>query len=176
LYFCCAMNLKGSIPLVLIMGFLFMGILVNACKKDDSGTTLNTFLTNNGPWQLASLRVLNYRGDTLRTDTLNTQCSLDQSFTFDASGLCTYRNYSCLANTATGRWRFSDDRLTLLSDIICKDTTRAGQSTPFQNVQIINLGRNSLVLQSNDTLNKAERFPKVIRRRVVQFGFIHTSR
>jgi hypothetical protein len=157
----------------MFLGLLLTGALINSCKKEDELATIDTFLSGKGPWELAAVYVYNFKGDTLKTDTLNTKCNLAQTFIFNDDGNCTYTNFNCLTSTATGKWSLSDDRLVLNSDIVCKDTSAAGQSRPFTRMQVVNLGRNSLVIQRNDTLSVVR---NLVVRRVTQYGFIHTSR
>lgn len=153
---------------------MFAGWAISSCKKENQNT-LNSFLTDNGPWQLASLRVETLHNDTSkRFDTLNVSCQRKQSFTFDAGGTCTYNYFDCLDQVSQGTWTMNaGDIVTLSSNMICKDTTKAGTSTPFAQLQIINLGRNSLVFQDvkTDTLRTSPRL--VLRRRVTRYGFIH---
>ena len=153
---------------------MFTGWFISSCKKENQNT-LDTFLTGNGPWRLASLRRETLHGDTSkRIDTLNTNCQYNQTFTFNSDGTCKYDYFSCLDQSTQGPWVISStDSIILSSSMKCKDTTRAGTSTPFARVQIVNLGRNSLVLQDvkTDTFRKSPRV--VLRRRVTRYGFIH---
>lgn len=130
---------------------LLVCLAINSCKKTDQSNIPNLLTT--GQWELASLQVYNYRGDTqLSTDTLNTDCDTTQLFKFFKDGSCTYTNFDCkIQPTAQGTWQLSDTKLTLVADITCEDTTKAGSSKPFLNSQIINLGDFSLVLQTGDT-------------------------
>jgi len=153
---------------------MFTGWAISSCKKQDQNT-LNTFLTGNGPWRLASLRAETLHGDTSkRIDTLNTNCQYNQVFNFNSDGTCTYNYFNCLNQSTQGPWSMSTtDSIILSSSMKCKDTTKAGISTPFAHVQIINLGRNSLILQDvkTDTFRTSPRV--VLRRRITRYGFIH---
>ncbi len=148
---------------------LFMG----SCKKNADLSYVNTFLTN-GTWELASLQVATYNGDTLKkTDTLNLTCGLKQLFIFDKSGRCTYDNFQCIAQTGNGNWTITDrDSVIIRTNMKLKDTTKAGEQRPFTYTQVVNLGQNSLVLQTvkRDTLRLR---PLLIRRRVSRYGFLH---
>jgi hypothetical protein len=158
---------------LLVLSFVLAGagLVVNSCKKDNQGTSLKTLLTGN--WQLASLRVDNFSGDSVKRDTLNTNCDTTQTFKFDGSGKCSYSSYSCLKKeTATGNWTLSDDQLVLHSDIECKDTSKVGKVKPFTDANIINLGENSLVLEVNKTIDTIRKSPLVLRRSVTRYGFI----
>jgi len=152
------------------------GWLVSSCKKAEQNSYVNVFLAGGRPWQLASQQMSLFYGDTLkRTDTLNRTCTLNQVFDFDNDGTCTYQNYSCINQTVKGTWQMSpEDQPPLLrSNILCKDTSAKGSSQPFALTKIINLGQNSLVLESTliDTLRKV---PNVVRRyRVTRYAFIH---
>jgi hypothetical protein len=163
-----------KLPIIAVFALMFTGWAISSCKKQNE-STLDTFLTGNGPWQLASLRIETLHGDTsIRFDTLNTNCQRNQTFTFDPGGTCTYNYFDCLDQITQGPWTMSvSDSVFLSSTMICKDTTKAGTSTPFARLQIINLGRNSLVFQDvkTDTLRKTPRV--VLRRRVTRYGFIH---
>ncbi len=147
---------------------LLIGFLVNSCKK--STDYLPTLLTN-GKWQLASLQVFNYIGPTLeRIDTLNTNCNLTQVFQFNTNNTCTYANFDCLSGSSgSGSWSFSKDHLYLNTTMVCKDTTAAGSSVPFQSARIINLGQFSLVLQTGylQTYYSATQV-----RKITQYGFV----
>ncbi|WP_342647841.1 hypothetical protein [Mucilaginibacter sp. CSA2-8R] len=163
-----------KLPIVIVVALMFAGWAISSCKKENQ-STLNSFLTDNGLWKLASLRVETLHNDTsIRFDTLNVACQHTQSFMFDAGGTCTYNYFNCLDQVTQGPWTINaGDIITLSSTMKCKDTTKAGVSTPFAQVQVINLGRNSLVFQDvkTDTLRKSPRI--VLRRRITRYGFIH---
>lgn len=148
------------------------GLFVNSCKKQPVDYT-NTLLTAS-PWTLANVYVYRYVGSSLtETDTLNTKCGLTQTFTFSDDQSCTYTNFICRAGTASGIWKFSDDRLTLISTIMAKDTVPGGRDTtdaPFKNAQIVNLGSYSLVLQTGDVNSF---FTSTTRRVIKRYSFIH---
>lgn len=174
MYFYAVHTFTQKLPIFVVFALMFTGWAISSCKKENQNT-LNTFLTGNGAWQLASLRIETLHGDTsIRFDTLNTNCQRNQTFSFDAGGTCTYNYFDCLDQITQGPWNMVvGDSVFLSSTMKCKDTTKAGVSTPFARVQIINLGRNSLVLQNvkSDTLRKTPRV--VLRRRVTRYGFIH---
>ncbi|MBE9583968.1 hypothetical protein IM792_05865 [Mucilaginibacter sp. JRF] len=153
---------------ILFIAAFFVISLYNSCKKDDPTNIRNLFTA--GPWELASLQVFNYVGTTQgETDTLNTDCDVKQIFRFNADNTCTYENYSCLDQTATGTWSLSRDRLYLISDITCQDTSASGSIQPFTNTKILNLGQYSMVLQTGDFQETNQ--PNRVRR-VVQYSFI----
>jgi len=174
LYFYAVHTFIKKLPIVVVFALMFTGWFISSCKKENQNT-LDTFLTGNGPWRLASLRRETLHGDTSkRIDTLNTNCQYNQTFTFNSDGTCKYDYFSCLDQSTQGPWVISStDSIILSSSMKCKDTTRAGTSTPFARVQIVNLGRNSLVLQDvkTDTFRTSPRV--VLRRRVTRYGFIH---
>jgi hypothetical protein len=154
---------------------MLTGWLISSCKKDNGQSSVNTFLTSDRVWRLASMQVVTRHGDTIkRTDTLNTRCDKDQTFSFNTNGRCTYENYFCIDQTSTGSWQLTTQDSTILRvNMVCQDTTRARSSRPFAYTRVINLGQNSLVLESTviDTLRKN---PVVVfRRRTTTFGFIH---
>ncbi len=174
LYFYTVHTFTKKLPIIIVFALMFASWAISSCKKENENT-LNTFLTGNGTWRLASLRVETLHGDTSkRIDTLNTNCQYNQTFTFNSDGACNYDYFSCLDQSTQGKWNMSvGDTIFLSSDMVCKDTTKAGTSTPFARVQVVNLGRNSLVIQSVkvDVLYKTPR--EVLRRRVTRYGFIH---
>ncbi|RVU00168.1 hypothetical protein EOD41_14505 [Mucilaginibacter limnophilus] len=151
--------------------FLIIGLAVislyNSCKKDELSTI--DALVSSGTWELASLQVFNYVGDTKgKTDTLYRDCDFKQLFKFNADKTCTYSNYSCLEQTTTGKWSLSKDKLFLLSDIAC-DTSETESIQPFTNTKIVTLGQYSMVLQTGDLQTN---YPANQRRRIVQYGFV----
>jgi hypothetical protein len=174
LYFCTVHTFIKKLPIIAVFALMFTGWAISSCKKQNE-STLDTFLTANGNWRLASIRRETLHGDTSkRIDTLNTNCQRNQTFTFNADGTCVYDYYDCLDQVTKGNWTMSTvDTIFLSSNMICKDTTKLGSSTPFARLQIINLGRNSLVLQSVETDVLREVPRKVLRRRVTRYGFIH---
>ncbi|MCC8408739.1 hypothetical protein LJ707_07350 [Mucilaginibacter sp. UR6-1] len=153
---------------ILFIAAFFVISLYNSCKKDDPTNIRNLFTA--GPWELASLQVFNYIGTTQgETDTLNRDCDVKQVFRFNDDNTCTYTNYSCVDQTATGTWSLSRDKLYLISEITCQDTTAAGSIKPFTNTKILNLGQYSMVLQTGDFQETNQ--PNKVRR-VVQYSFI----
>lgn len=147
-----------------------------SCKKNDQNY-LNTLLTD-GHWQFASLVVNKFHGDTsISSDTIFANCSLAQNFTFNANGTCTYTDFSCLQQTATGHWAFSKDYLYLMSDMaaqdtLSSDTTINGSYMPFKNARIVNLGQYSLVLKTGDLQQYyAPNQPRTIN----VFGFVRVK-
>lgn len=155
---------------------MLSGWLVSSCTKsnDDASASITAFLTGGRVWRLASMQVYHYNGDTLkRTDTLNTKCTLNQTFYFETDGSCTYTNYSCISQSKGGKWTMTtQDTLQLKADVLL-DTSSTGSYRPFANTAILNLGQNSLILQSTqtDTLFTTPRV--VLRRKITRFGFIH---
>ena len=163
-----AQRMKKILLLGVFAFALLIGFLVNSCKK--STDYLPTLLTN-GKWQLASVMVFNYVGPTLESvDTLNTNCNLTQVFQFNTNNTCSYTNFDCLAGTSgSGTWSFSTDHLYLHTTVVCKDTTAAGSSIPFQSARIINLGQFSLVLQTGYLQTYYS--PTQVRQ-ITQYGFV----
>jgi len=160
--------MKNKRSLLLIAGLL-ASMVVNSCKKENQNAIQMLF--TGGYWQLASVIETRFTGNTAdSTDTLNTQCSLNQKFTFNINGTCTYQNFDCVAQpVATGQWSLTSNQLYLQSTITCKDTSAAGSSKPFSNAQIYNLGQYSMILitgdiQPNYSLTKP--------RKQIQYGFI----
>lgn len=175
MYFCRVHHYRNHLPLFIIAILMLGGWLISSCKKEDSGSYINVFLAGGREWQLASQQVNTYHGDTLkRTDTLNRTCTLNQVFNFSNDGNCSYTNYSCIGQAVRGTWQITtQDSLVLRVNILLKDTSARGSSRPFANAQIINLGQNSLVLQSTIT-DTFRRVPTVVlRRRITRYAFIH---
>ncbi|MGF7042326.1 hypothetical protein [Mucilaginibacter lappiensis] len=163
--------MKNKIPLLFILSLVIINLLSGSCKKDINSNIPH--LLTNGVWELATLQVTNYVGDTqISIDTLNTNCDSTQLFTFNANNTCTYTNFDCLAQTTTGTWTFTANRLYFMSDMVCKDTIAGGaESTtkPFENTQIFNLGTYSMVLQTGDV---QPNYSSTKKRRIVRYGFI----
>lgn len=154
---------------VLIAG----GLIINSCKKSNTGNV--QVLLTRSPWQLASVQVFNKLGSsTISTDTLNVNCDSTQIFTFNSNHTCTYTNFDCIPQKASGSWTISGDQLTLISTIAMTDTLTTADTVkndkPFQNTKIINLGQYSMVLQTGD-VNKL--ITSTTKSRIVQYGFVH---
>jgi hypothetical protein len=167
-------KMKYKLPLLFLLGFVIIGLVVNSCKKDTDGSIQNLFA--GGQWQLASLQVTHFVGDTLKkTDTLNTACNLDQVFTFSTDNTCTYANYSCAPQpTATGNWSLSADRLYLNSNIVCKmDTGKISSLMPFKTARIVNLGQYSLVLETGSLETY---YPSNRKRDITRYGFVRQKK
>jgi hypothetical protein len=160
---------------LLILALMLNGWLVSSCKKDNEQSSITSFLTGDRVWRLASMQVQTLHGDTLkRTDTLNTDCEKNQTFSFNSNGSSTYEDYCCRDQTSTGTWQMTtQDSIMLKVNMVCEDTTKIGRSKPFANTQVINLGQNSLILRSVkiDTFRKTP--VVVLRRKITTFGFIH---
>ena len=159
--------LKNKYALLLLLG-LMAALGINSCKKS-SQSPIHALFTG-GSWQLASVLAFNSIGNSLiSTDTLNISCSLVQQFTFNSS-TCTYTNFDCLTQSpAAAAWSLAPNQLFLDAEVVCKDTTLAGSSKPFQNAKIVNLGQYSMILQTGDI---QPNYSLTKPRRVVQYGFI----
>jgi Domain of unknown function (DUF5004) len=159
--------MKSKFPLLFILGLILINLLSNSCKKDTSGSITSLF--TNGSWQLASVTVTTTINMTQKDTILNTTCDSTQILIFKSDNSCTYTNFDCIPQKVSGHWSLSADNLTLSSDMLLKDTTAAGTSTPFKNAQFFNAGDYSLVLQTGDyniiptTINKTK---------VIRYGFI----
>ncbi|QJD94936.1 hypothetical protein HH214_03090 [Mucilaginibacter robiniae] len=166
--------LKNKFSVLFVLaGILLVCWLTNACKKQDEQASITTFLTGYGSWQLASLQRYNYSGDTLKTtDTLNTACMYTQTVNFNDAGTYMYNHFNCATDLKNGNWHFSTDKLVLLSATQFKVDT--GLVMPFKYARIVNLGRNSLVLQQTDTPTKYQS-STVKKYTVMRYGFIHIA-
>jgi len=159
--------MKNKIRVVIVLGLALIGLIGNSCKKDNPGTVSSVLTAGN--WQLANILVTTTTNLVSITDTINATCGLTQLLTFNTDNTCTYTNYDCLAQTASGHWSLSADQLTLSSDMTFKFTTQALSANPFANAQVFNAGQYSLVLQTGNynviptTTNSVT---------VVRYGFI----
>ena len=140
----------------------------DSCKKD--GQNIIPVLFTGGRWELATVTQTWFTGNNMdSTKTLNTGCPSSQYFTFTADGTCTYSNFHCLTQVTTGQWLLTTNQLFLQSNMVCKDTTKSGTSTPFSNAEIYNVGHYSLVLITGDV----EPNYSLTKKRVqMQYGFI----
>ncbi|WP_114940078.1 lipocalin family protein [Mucilaginibacter endophyticus] len=156
-------------PLLFFLLLISIALIVNSCKKDNLSHIPGLMA---GKWQLASITVTNYVGDSqVSLDTLNQTCSIIQYFTFKADNSCNYTNFQCNADSAVGRWGLTANKLFLTSDMVCKDTTKSsgGTSKPFANAKIVTLGNYSLVLETGDV---EPNYSATKKRRVMRYGFI----
>ncbi|MFA6087077.1 lipocalin family protein [Mucilaginibacter sp.] len=161
------MKNKALFPLLAVL--IITSFFINSCKKEDKSNIPNLLTT--GVWQLASLQVDHYIGDSrISTDTLNADCDTSQLFTFNKDYTCTYTNYSCKPQpTAKGTWALTNNKLYLSSDITVQDTTAVGKSQPFLEVQIINLGQFSLAFNTGDI---SAYYSSAQKRTIRRYGFI----
>ena len=161
--------MKIKISYILIPAILLVTLFVNSCKR-----TLDSDIPDllvNGTWQLSSVRVTVNRGDTVKLDTTYS-IDCNQSFTFFSDKTCTYTNFDCLDQPiAKGNWELVGNRLFLVSNIVCRDTTAAGSSKPFTYCAINALGRYSMVLLTGDFIN----YNNSALRRVVRYGFVRQN-
>jgi hypothetical protein len=184
--------MKFKFRIILLLLFVVTGLVINSCKKENQNN-LQSLLTT-GQWQLASIQVTHYIGGTQTGLVLaiDSNCSLKQFFKFNADFTCSYTNFDCLDSTmATGHWSLTQNQLFLNSDIVCKqtvasrDSTAAGSDTtnltsptgivsikPFATARVMNLGINSLVLETGDLQTFYQPNQK---RTVVQYGFIRQN-
>ncbi|MFC0515611.1 DUF5004 domain-containing protein [Mucilaginibacter angelicae] len=156
-------------PLLFCLFLISIALIVNSCKKDNLSHIPGLLA---GKWQLASIIVTNYVGDAQTSlDTLNTTCTDIQLFTFNADNSCSYVNFQCNPDSTIGRWSLTANKLFLVSDMVCKDSTKAsgGTSKPFENTKIVNLGNYSLVLETGDV---EPNYSATKKRRVMRYGFI----
>lgn len=156
-----------------LFALVLIALAINSCKKVDQ-SNIPALLTTR-QWELASLLVYHNIGDSqISVDTLNTDCSNSQLFKFFRDGTCTYTNFDCKPQPiATGTWKLSDTKLTLVADMTCQDTIKGGgTSKPFLNSQIVNLGEYSLVLQTGDT---QPYYAATQPRTIYRYGFIRQT-
>lgn len=156
-------------PLLFFLFVISIALIVNSCKKDNL-THIPGLLAGN--WQVASIEVTNWIGDSkISTEVLDTTCTINQYFIFKTDNSCSYLNFQCNSDSTTGRWSLSDNKLFLISDIVCKDTTKSsgGTSKPFANSKIVTLGNYSLVLETGDV---EPNYSATKKRRIMRYGFI----
>ena len=161
--------MKYKLPLFSLFAFVTVILLVNSCKKDNSGS-IQTLFTG-GQWELASVQVFHFVGASqVSTDTLNTNCNTTQVFTFLANNTCTYTNFDCIpGTTATGHWTLQTNQVFVNCNMIVQDTTAAKKSQPFSTARIINLGLNSMVLETGDLQMYYQ--PTQVRT-ITEYGFV----
>ncbi len=163
--------MKNKFPLFFIPGLVIIGLLINSCKKD-TNSNIPALLTN-GVWQLASIQVYHFTGNTQIGDPvpIDTTCTKSQFFIFKADNTCSYTNFNCKAQTSQGTWTLTTNKLYFASTIGV-DTTVAKTGKliqPFANTQIFNLGNYSLVLQTGDI---EPNYSATKSRTVTRYGFI----
>src|SRR5579875_1847293 len=104
--------MKNRILYFFLPMLLVLSLVSNSCKKESQKQLIQSLLTQ-GSWQLASVMVYNYLGNSvLSIDTLNTNCSFTQIFQFNNDNTCTYTNFACLSQpVAKGAWSLTSDQL-----------------------------------------------------------------
>jgi len=154
---------------LLLLTVLIVALVINSCKK--SGASPISALFTGGYWELASVQVTYYTGNSAdSTITLDSACTLKQSFTFNANNTCTYTNFDCIQQTtAAAQWSLSSNQVFLMADVVCKDTSAAGSSMPFAYASIQTLGQFSLVLLTGDI---QPNYSLTAKRKTIQYGFI----
>jgi hypothetical protein len=150
---------------------IFIASATISCKKTTQDY-IPTLLTN-GQWQLASVLVYHYTGATQDSvDTLNATCNLVQTFKFNTDKTCTYTNFDCVTQTASGHWALSQNELLLNTDLKTTDTVASENSVPFKSAQIINLGQYSLIIKTGYL---ATYYSPTQKRKITQYGFIRVK-
>jgi hypothetical protein len=155
-----------------VLGIAFTIFFINSCKKDNSDT-VQFFLTQ-GSWQLESLQVFHYTGDLLtKTDTVNVTNCLKQTFTFTSNNNCSYQNFNCISQQASGTWQIQNDSLRLQATVALKDSINHPTPVqPFQNSRLVNLGQYSLILETGSISPVYKQTDKRVIRR---YGFVHSQ-
>jgi hypothetical protein len=160
--------MKSSRILLIVLTLVAVAIVVNSCKKQSQSPIQQLF--SGGYWELASITVTYYTGNTVDSTATDTVCQAGQKFTFYSNNTCNYTNYDCIAQTSTtASWSLTPNQVYLQTNIICKDTTAKGSSMPFAYAQIQNLGVYSLVLNIGDILPN---YSLTQKRVIYQYGFI----
>ena len=96
-----------NIKALLVILLLITAFIINSCKKENQTSIKSLF--SYGRWELASVMVTKYTGNTIDTTyQLNTNCNLTQTFTFNSNGTCTYTNFDCISQTsAPASWAWA---------------------------------------------------------------------
>ncbi len=150
---------------------VLIGFTTISCKKTTQNY-IQTLLTDE-QWELGSVMVLHFVGSSqLPTDTLNTTCNLIQTFKFNTDNTCTYTNFDCIPQTATGHWALSQNELILSTDLKTTDTVASDNSIPFRSAQISNLGQYSFIINTGDL--ETYYSPTQVRT-IYQYGFIRVK-
>jgi len=150
---------------------VLIAFTTTSCKKTTQDY-IPTLLTT-GQWQLASVMVFHYTGALRDTvDTLNTTCNLIQTFKFNTDKTCTYTNFDCITQSATGHWALSQNELLLNTDLKTTDTVASENSVPFKSAQISNLGQYSFIIQTGDL---ATYYSPTQKRKITVYGFIRVK-
>ncbi len=164
-------KMKNKRLLLFLLGLIFVAMGVNSCKKQSQSVIEQLF--SGGYWELASVTATYYTGpatDSIVTLNSDTVCHLGQKFTFNTNNTCTYTNFDCITQTtAPASWSLTANQLYLQANVICKDTTAAGSSTPFAYAQIQNLGQFSMILNIGDI---QPNYSLTQKRVIYQYGFI----
>ena len=165
-YFCVILQMKNK-RLLLVLTGIFIALVINSCKK--GGQSPIQALFTGGQWQLSSVQVTYYTGNTVDSAvTFGIACT--QDFIFNTNNTCTYSNFDCITQTtAAVPWSLAPNLLYLQTNMVCKDTSAAGNSMPFSNAAIINLGHFSLVLQTGDI---QPNYSLTAKRKIFQWGFV----
>jgi hypothetical protein len=153
--------------LLLILTGLVIAVIINSCKK--SGQSPIQALFTGGQWQLSSVQVTYYTGNSIDTSiTISTPCM--QDFIFNTNNTCTYSNFDCITqSTPAASWSLTPNQVYLQTNMVCKDTSAAGSSMPFSYAAIQNLGQFSLVLQTGDI---QPNYSLTAKRKIIQWGFV----
>ena len=163
--------MKNKRLLLFFLALIAIAIGVNSCKKQSQSPIEQLF--TGGYWELASVTATYYTGNSVdSTVNLNTDtvCQAGQAFTFSTNNTCTYTNFDCLTQTSpAASWSLTPNQLYLQANVVCKDTTAKGSSTPFAYAQIENLGQFSLVLNIGDI---QPNYSLTQKRVIYQYGFI----
>ncbi len=152
----------------LLLFILLCAFAVNSCKKDNSQSSISTFLTQS-PWNLALLQRFKYVNQSLvKTDTLQVGCALNQRISFNADKTFIFSNYGCQTAKLNGGWSFTSDQLYLnLTPAITKNFNKLNSLA-----RINNLGQYSLIFDAGDINTNPKPTDTVV---VYRYGFIHSK-
>jgi len=160
---------RNSKPLLLLI-LLIAIFAANSCKKDDQ-TSISDFLTQS-TWNFALLQRFKYVNEALvKTDTLQTGCSLNQTLKFNTDNSYNFNNYGCKTGVISSTWSFTPDMLYLNLNSVISQTSATFSSR--QNVaRIINLGQYSLSFDAGDVNLVHKPTDTVV---IYRYGFIHSK-
>lgn len=156
---------------LLFLAMLFTVFAANSCKKDSTQTSISTFLTRS-EWNLALTQRFKYVNESLvKTDTLQSACTLNQRLLFKTDNTYTFSNFNCQTSNVNSTWSFTPDLLylNLNSEISQTSSSKDKKQTA---ARIINLGQYSLVFDAGDVNIAHTKIDTVV---IYRYGFIHSN-
>ena len=160
------MTRKSKLLLLLILVIAFAA---NSCKKDETKTSITTFLTR-APWKFALKQRFAYVDNVLvKTDTIEENCNLTQTLTFKADNTYTYVNYACTPDTISSTWSLAYNNV-----YIYLNSQISYNSDQKENIaRFVNLGQYSLSFDAGDVSTGTVTTKTGDSVIVYRYGFIH---